>query len=193
MSLLGCAVIYLPTHQDNIEIQGDTAVLTLESEIVTIAYDTWTVEPQFLANYYTTISVFIQNITKKSIDIKFEDFVLLNENKVQYDQVLPIEVIDMILINPTTTSTIMHQNHNNQNLNINRNERRKGDSRIRNAIQRYDEHRYNILRKSFTFGALHSGARKEGVLYFPKLDSNNQEFTLVYKGNEIVFRKSKNK
>jgi len=61
----------------------------------------------------------------------------------------------------------------------------------RENLARLHEIRKNISGKSFVFGEVHPGAFKEGIIFFPKLDSKNQEFIFVYKGTEIKFKKTK--
>jgi hypothetical protein len=207
MFLIGCVSSYLPVAINNVEVSDEYALLQTENAHLTVTVDAWTVEPQFLPNYYTTIYVRVLNRTQEYISVNEEDFLLLDENKTQYDLVLPEDVVTLLLNEPSNTTVIIPRDRDRDRDTDRDRDRdrtwdrdrdrfsndnrygRDGDPRGRNSTARYNLFKRNIVNKGFGFGEIYPGAAKEGVLYFDKLESSNQEFTLVYKGHEIVFRR----
>jgi len=174
--LISCAPRnYLPVTENNVERSGEYAVLRLDSSMLAATVSFWTVEPRFLSDYYTTISVRIQNRTSESMTIMPSDFAIIDQNNRQFDIVPTETVLEMMLLDPSLIP---------DRFVISAETQRENEQR-RNTIRR------NILARGFSFGAVHPGAFKEGVLFFPRLDGRHQEFTLVYKGNEIKFRRSR--
>jgi len=176
LSLVGCMPRnYMPVVENNIERSGEYAVLRMDSSMLAASMSFWTIEPRFLPDYYTTVRVRIQNRTAESMAITPADFAIIDQDNRQLD-IIPTEIVlEMMLLDPSLIPDRF----------IIAAETQRENEQRRNIIRR------NILANGFSFGAIHPGAFKEGVLFFPRLDSRQQEFTLVYKGNEIRFRRGR--
>lgn len=171
-----CSQKYLPVQENNIEISGDYAVLRTNFKMIAVKETFWTIEPQYLSNYYTTFNVKIQNRSKEMLSIKHSDFALIDEKNMQFDTLPTEQILDMMLQDSSLIPDRFAISVETQ----------------RENAARISEIRRNILSKSFNFGEIHPGAYKEGILFFPKLDNKNQEFRFIYKSHEIKFKKTKN-
>jgi len=174
--LIGCAPRhYMPVVGNGVERTGEFAMLRLDDTMIIAAADLWIIEPRFLPDYFTTIHIRVQNRTNRSITINPSDFAIIDEFLTQDDIVSPDLVLEIMLADPSLIP---------ERYIIAPDTQREHAARL-NAIRR------NIMTRGFSFGEIHPGASKEGVLFFPRLDRRNQEFTLVYKGNEIRFKRSR--
>ena len=175
MLLVGCISTYRPVPKGNIEISDDFAILRTENELLAVRVDFWSGEPQYLTEYFDIMFIRIQNRTRESYRIEPTDFALIDENLVQYDLVPHEIVLEIALAHPSLVPEWFATTSETQRENLNR----------VGSIRR------NIMTRAFSFGEIHQGVFKEGMLFFPKLDSKNQEFTFLYKNHEIDFRKSR--
>jgi hypothetical protein len=172
---LSCVQKYVPVTQPNIQISGDHAIMTINTSTIAVRESSWTIEPRYLPDYYTTMAIRIQNNSRSAITISASDFAIIDEHNLQHDLV-PIEtVMEMMLDHPSLIPErfVIAAETSRENL------------------ARINEIRRNLHTRGFTLGAIHPGAIKEGVIFFPKLDNKNTEFTFVYKANEIQFKKSR--
>ena len=173
--LTGCVPKYLPVVQGNIEILDEFAILRTDDEMLAVRMDLWNGEPQYLTEYFDVMFIRVQNRTRENIKIETEHFALIDENSLQSDLVPADIVLEIALAHPSLVPEWYSISAETQRENL---------TRI-NTIRR------NIMTRAFAFGDIYPGAIKEGMIFFPKLESKNQEFTLIYKSNEIVFRKMK--
>ena len=170
---IGCVSRYMPVSQGSIEVSDDFAILRTDSEILAMRVDIWSVEPQYLTEYFFMMFVRLQNRTRETILINPTDFALIDQTLLQHDLVPSDIVLEIALSHPSLVPEWFAISSETQRENLNR----------INTIRR------NIMTKAFIFGELHPGAIKEGILFFPNLDSRNEEFTIIHKNNEILFRK----
>ena len=168
-----CVSKYTPVASPTVEISGDFAVINLPNSIIAVSESSWGYEPQYLPNYYTTMFVRIHNKSSHVLSVTPADFALINENSIQHDAYANDVVLDMVLNDPSLIPDRFAIAVETQ---------RENSARI-NEIRR------NILVRGFTYGDLHPGAIKEGVLFFQRLDSKNREFKFIYKGSEVEFKK----
>ena len=168
-----CVSKYTPVASPTVEISGDFAVINLQYSIIAVSESGWGHEPQYLPNYYTTMFVRIQNRSNHVLSVNPADFALIDENSIQHDAYTNEVVLDMMLNDPSLIPDRFAIAVETQ---------RENSARI-NEIRR------NILVRGFTFGDIHPGAIKEGVLFFQRLDSRNKEFRFIYKGSEVEFKK----
>ena len=173
--LTSCVAKYLPVEQGNVIVSNEYAVLTTDSEFLAVRIDLWNGEPQFLTEYFDVMFIRLQNRTNRSLRVEPHYFALIDDTGLQFDMVPSDIVLEIVLSNPTLIP---------ERFSISSETQRENQTRIANI-------RRNIMTRSFVFGDIHQNAFKEGVLFFPKLESKNQEFIIIYKDNEIVFRKSK--
>jgi len=174
--LIGCApLVYMPVAGNNVERVGEYAMLRLDESLLIAAVDLWIIEPRFLPDYFTTIHIRVQNRTNHSMTINPSDFAIIDEYITQTDVIAPEVVLEMMLADPSLIP---------ERYIIAADTQREHAQRM-NAIRR------NILTRGFSFGEIHPGAFKEGILFFPRLPTRNMEFTLVYKGNEIGFKRGR--
>lgn len=174
--IISCSQKFVPVSQENIEVSGEYAVLRTNTTVLAVREFLWAFEPKYLPDSYTTFHIRIQNRSKEPLKIEKKDFYLIDQNSLQYDLVSSDDVLQMMLQDASLIPdrfTIT------------------AETQRENAL-RINEIRRNISMRSFIFGDIHPGAFKEGIIYFHKLDSKSQEFKLVYKGTEIIFKKSKN-
>ena len=173
--LSSCVAKFVPVEQGNVIVSNEFAVLTTDSEFLAVRIDLWNGEPQYLTDYFDVMFVRLQNRTNNNLKIEPNFFALLDENGLQFDIVPTDIVLEIILSNPTLIP---------ERFSISSETQRENQARIATI-------RRNILTRAFVFGDIHQNAFKEGILFFPKINSKNQEFTIVYKNNEILFRKTK--
>ena len=173
--LTSCVSKYLPVQKENIEISGDFAILNHQNYLFATSENAWGHEPQYLPNYFTTMFVRIQNKSNQIFTLFPADFVIIDENSFQHDVYTNDVVLEMML---NDSSLIPDR------FAIAVETQRENTARI-NEIRR------NILVRGFTFGDIHPGAIKEGVLFFQRLDNKNKEFKLIFKTNEVVFKKNR--
>ena len=170
-----CVPKYLPVPTKSVEISGEFGIITLGNTTLATTEAIWGREPQYLPDYYLTLYVRIKNGGVESLPINPIDFAIIDENDIQFDIINYDVVLELMLQHPSLIPerfTIANEG-------------------IRDNLARRNEIRMNIINNAFTFGEIHKGSIKEGILYFPKLSNNNKEFTLVYKDNEIKFKKTK--
>ena len=167
--------VYMPVAGNNVERVGENAMLRLEESLLIAAVDLWVIEPRFLPDYFTTIHIRVQNRTNQSMTINPSDFAIIDEYLTQTDVIAPEVVLEMMLADASLIP---------ERYIIAADTQREHALRL-NAIRR------NILTRGFSFGEIHPGAFKEGVLFFPRLPTRNMEFTLVYMGNEIGFKRGR--
>ncbi|MCL2063007.1 MAG: hypothetical protein FWG98_01360 [Candidatus Cloacimonetes bacterium] len=172
---LSCVSRYMPVAQNNIEVSDEFAILRTDDELMAIRVDLWNGEPQYLTEYFSSMFVRIQNRSSYPIRIIPTDFAMINENQMQYDLVPSDIVLEIALSHPSLVPEWFSISAETQRENLNR----------VNTIRR------NIMTRAFAFGEIHPGAIKEGILFFPNLDNKNQEFTILYRHNEILFRKNR--
>ena len=168
-----CVSKYTPVASPTVEVSGDFAIINLPNSIIAVSEFTWGYEPQYLPNYYTTMFVRIQNKSNQVLSVATADFALIDENSIQHDAYTNEVVLDMMLNDPSLIPDRFAIAVETQ---------RENSARI-NEIRR------NILVRGFTFGDVHPGAIKEGVLFFQRLDSRNKEFKFIYKDNEVEFKR----
>jgi len=173
LTIVGCVSRFMPVVQGNVEVSGEFAILVADSTMVAARIDLWNGEPQYLTEDFSLIYVRMQNRSRESMRIYPTDFVMIDENSIQFDIVPNDIVIEIALSHPSLVPDRYYIFPDTQRENI---------ARI-NTIRR------NIMTRAFAFGDIHPGAIKEGILFFPKLDNKNQKFVLLYKNNEFLFKK----
>jgi len=171
----GCVSRFMPVEQGNIQVINEFAVLMTEQETLAVRVDLWNGEPQYLTEYFDIMFVRLQNRTTTGLSVEPSDFILIDQNGMQYDLVPSDIVLEIALAHPSLIP---------ERFNISSDTQRESLNRIASI-------RRNIMTRAFVFGDIHHGAFKEGLLFFPKIDSRSQEFTIVYKNNEILFRRNR--
>jgi len=166
---------YMPVAENGVELTNDFAILRLDDSMLIVAVDLWIIEPRFLPDYFTTIHVRVQNRTQQSMSVLPSDFAIIDENFTQTDILSPDIVLEMMLADQSLIPERWIIAAETQ----------------REHAKRLTAIRNNIMTRGFSFGEIHPGAFKEGTLFFPRLDRRNQEFTFVYKSNEIKFKRGR--
>ena len=78
---------------DSVAAPSEPSVTLTEGGIrLTILPNTWSSYPGNLARYYTPVEIRIQNTRDEEVQIRYEDFVALDDRKNQYRAVPPAEV-----------------------------------------------------------------------------------------------------
>ena len=201
--LVSCIHLYMPVPQAKITVDKDTAFMATDSTNVAIRYDQWSVDPQFLFNYFTTIYINVYNHSPHKITIQPHDFVLLDENNIQYDLFLYDEVISYLFEDAENYLLAGRGNHNSRFEQPNSphppNRRSENphlipslpQSRYNTPAARLTTYKRNIQRNSFNFGEIVPGGAREGIIFFIKLDSVNNEFSIVHNDERIYFTRKK--
>jgi c-di-AMP phosphodiesterase-like protein len=174
LMMVACTTRFLPVPSPYIEIVDDIAILRYNSTVLNARAMTWVADPTDLADYFSTIHVRIHNRGNEVIRLSPADFVLIDENGLQHDAFLSDFVLNVMNL----------QNIRHDRLDDGTNE--IGESR-REAMERRNRGRMNVITRSFDFGDLHPNAVKEGVIFFHRLETRTQEFRLLHKSHEIVF------
>ena len=161
------------------DICDETCDLDLDDKDYTLAvsYKFWVNEPQNLTDHFLGLHIILQNKTSNELSVSWQDFSLLNSEGMQFDVVLP-ETIMMLLIPEEPYFKPLEMNE--EILNEHKYEKE----------QRMEAKR-NLMAESFHFGKILPGARKSGYIFFPKLESDNKLFKLIYRNEEIEFVKEK--
>jgi len=78
---------------ESVVAPSDPSITLTEGGIrLTILPNTWSAYPENLARYYTPVEVRIENTRAEELQIRYEDFVALDDGKTQYRAVPPAEV-----------------------------------------------------------------------------------------------------
>jgi hypothetical protein len=78
---------------ESVVAPSDPSITLTEGGIrLTILPNTWSAYPGNLARYYTPVEVRIENTRDEELQIRYEDFVALDDGKTQYRAVPPAEV-----------------------------------------------------------------------------------------------------
>jgi hypothetical protein len=180
--LTGCANRYMPVGGDGLRILN-ASYLYQSPEIELVAQNLyWTGEPQNLNDYFTTFHVTVKNHTRDKLKVDASDFALLDQNGNQSDP-LSIDQIENILLNSELQYLVV------------KNIEEWDDKKLvsiqdqSNFLEEWRRAKRNLMRDSFAFGEIFPQAKRTGFIFFPKVNIKNDELTLVYKDQRMIFRR----
>ncbi|MBW6515077.1 MAG: hypothetical protein K0B81_00495 [Candidatus Cloacimonetes bacterium] len=168
--LNSCTTRYYPQATDRISVVDNYALIEVENIAFAISARTWTRDPQRLSDFFTTYHVIVKNQSLQTITISPSDIILLDQETNQYDAITVSEVSEILFYDdflldkfspfPDRTDTFT------------------GD-RLASRV--------SFMQEAFHYGDILPGARKSGFIFFRKLPARNQQSTVIFKGEEIVF------
>ncbi len=176
--LVSCVAKFVPVRTGKVSVSEDYAVLKADDYTLAVAYKFWTKEPQNLTDHLTALHIVLRNKTTNDLTVSPEDFSLLDSDGNQTDVVLPERIASLLIpTEPYYDPFITDQKILNE---------------YKYASEQRMSARSNLMTESFSFGKILSGAKKSGFIFFPKLESENDSFTVSYKGELIEFVREKN-
>ncbi len=182
MIISGCAVHYLPVGGEGVQVINDAYVYQDQDSELVAQNRYWVRDPQNLNDYFTTFYVTVKNRSNQKLDIANNDFALLDQNGNQSDP-LSIEQIEDILLHNELQYLIVK--------NIEEQDEQKYIT-IRDQTDTLEEWRRakrNLISDSFAFGEIFPQAKRTGYLFFPKVNIKNDELTLIYRSQQMKFRR----
>ena len=97
--LLGCvssrSLVPLPSDNGSINSQLQTSSKSEDGVTITVRASAWSGSPSDLENYATPFYVEIQNSSDKILNFNYEDLVLFDESRIQYNSIAPEVVADI--------------------------------------------------------------------------------------------------
>jgi len=175
--LVACVAKYVPVRTDKISVSENYAVLKTEDYTLAVSYKFWVNEPQNLTDYFLGLHIILRNKTTEYFTVSQQDFQLLDADGMQYDIVLPDNIPKLLIPQESMFDPLT------------------SDESIMNDFKYAAEQRLaarrNLMSESFHFGKILPAAKKSGYIFFPKLNSDNKKFKLVYKNEVIEFVKEK--
>ncbi len=168
----GCATSYYPKASDRVMVENDYAIIKADDISFAISHKRWASEPQKISDYFTTYHVIIKNESSESITISYEDIILLDEDRNQYDTIRYSDVGDMMFKDDYLIDKFMpyHERENTRSDNLRR-------------------ARASLMQNSLHFGDIMPNARKSGYIFFSRISPANEKTSILFRGVEIVFVK----
>ena len=175
--LVSCVAKYQPVRSKDISVSEDYAMLKTEEYTLAVAYKYWIKEPQNLTDHLTALHIVCRNKTTDEVNISPNDFHLLDSDGNQTDIILPDKIASLLIPNePYYDPLITDQNILGE---------------YKYAAEERMSARSNLMTESFSFGKILPGAKKSGFIFFPRLENENDAFTVSYKGKLIQFVRKK--
>jgi len=165
-----CTTRYHPQATERVSIVDNYAVIEIEDIAFAISARTWTRDPQKLADIFTTYHVIVKNQSLQTVTISPSDIILLDQETNQYDAITVSEVSEILFYNDFLMDKFRPF--------PDRTETFTGDRLASRA---------NLMQEAFHYGDILQGARKSGFIFFARLPARNQQSTVIFKGEEIVF------
>jgi len=181
-----CSIKYVPIQTPDISISDDFAILKNKDVTFAVENKYWIKEPQNLTDYFTTFYVSIKNNSSETMEISQGDIVLLDENGNQFD-VISQEYIESLLLPKQIEYLVIDHIEENERQPRNREEFLEEQ---RNTLEKWRDAKKNLITYSLHFGTLHPGAQKSGFIFFPKLESSNNECMILFRNHSIPFIRS---
>jgi len=182
MLITSCASRYLPVGGEGLMVVND-AYLYQDNKAEVVAQNRyWVREPQNLNDYFTTFYVTVKNRSGKKLDVQSSDFALLDQDGNQSDP-LSVDQIENILL------------HNELQYLVIKNIEEQDDRKMvtindqTDTLEQWRRSKRNLISDSFTFGDIFPNAKRTGYLFFPKVNIKNDELTLIYKTQQMKFRR----
>lgn len=183
--LAGCTAKYMPIPSKTVKLSEQFGLINNPEYHFAAENRYWSKEPSSFTSYFTAFYVVIKNKNDDNMQIDVNDFALLDQGGNQYDPI-PNEYLEK-LIEPSQMelleSSIVGGSHfldpENQL------------SEQKTNYEKWQQARENLIKYSFRFGDLRSGARKSGYVFFPRLPESNKQCKLVYRNSEISFTRER--
>jgi len=154
----------------NIRIQDNYAIAENDSLQIFISPKYWSGEPQELSNSFCVFHLIVKNKSPKNIQFEPDNLFLLDKENNQLEFISSDTLLDLFYNNPQFPNFFLDDL----------------DAEI--ELQKYQERlegKKDLIMKSFNFGKIASGSRKNGFIFFVKPKSKNKELTLNF--NEFIF------
>ncbi len=172
IALPGCVARYYPEQTDRVSIAENYAVLETENYTFAITARAWPREPQKINEYFTSFHVIVMNTTGSTMSVSPEDIHLLDQYNNQFDAKSLEQVTEVLYF------------------------RDYEHTRFSPASERFEQltsdrmlARANLVQQSFHYGDILSGARKSGYIFFNRIHPRNENFTIIFRDERIVFVK----
>ena len=199
--LTGCASLYGNSSYSIISPQVQSSAPGQKKIDVTISANTWQGKPQNLSGYLTPLFIEINNNTDKPIVIGYNDFVLIDQNRNQYNVLIPDIASDIIAqksrnkwyFRPSISIGIGTGGYYRRGYGYGIGYYNRGYPYYRSPFywpynsafysDYYDSYYYNqdysdIFTHALVPGVIRPNAKLSGFVYFNKLPSNIRSFNL---------------
>lgn len=179
--IASCASRYLPVGGEGLMVVND-AYLYQDNDAELVAQNRyWAREPQNLNDYFTTFYVTVKNRSGKKLNVSSRDFALLDQDGNQSDPLSVDQIEDILLHNELQYLVIKNIEQDDRKM-ITINDQT-------DTLEQWRRAKRNLISDSFTFGDIFPQAKRTGYLFFPKANIKNDELTLIYKTQQMKFRR----
>ena len=180
--IASCASRYLPIGGEGLMVIND-AYLYQDDEAEVVAQNRyWVREPQNLNDYFTTFYVTVKNRSGKKLNVTSSDFALLDQDGNQSDPLTVDQIEDILLHNELQYLVIKNFEGQDDRKMVSINDQT-------DTLEQWRRAKRNLISDSFTFGDIFPQAKRTGYLFFPKANIKNDELTLIYKTQQMKFKR----
>lgn len=98
LTISSCGLQLIPktTNEGTVDLKANSITIEKDRIKITAMGMEWKYSPYYLEDYYTPIYVIVRNETEKEVDLKYEDFMLLDDKGNQFRVIRPEQVKDSV-------------------------------------------------------------------------------------------------
>lgn len=168
----------MPVKTTQVNVREDFAIISEKEFDLAVQAQHWNEEPFDLENYFSVFYIVFRNKTSQPVQIKKEDWVLIDKNGEQYRAFDSEQVVDIMYGGDFYYDDLDYFFEFDE-------EARK---RLEDELEQRVEGIRNIQLKAFQFAVVRAGAQESGYIFFEKVNAQKGETLYMYfRDNEIQF------